>query len=243
MPNPARGTTLRRALHLPGVHLALPAHRPAGFRPYRHRLHPARLDRREQVAEAVSRQLPQPRRVPRGLHHADRRAAGRRCSTRCGCASAAIGIRAAACRSTCSGRPARRPRAPGSRRRRCAPYRGRGSRPDPQDGAKGLIRDRALALGFDAVGFCRAELGPEARDAAGAISRRRPARRHGLARRARRAAQPSALALAGGAQRHRPRPVLRAGGRSARRPRPARSRRRSRSTRATGTTTTWSRGC
>ena len=28
--------------------------------------------------------------------------------------------------------------------------------------AKSLIRDRALALGFDAVGFCRAELGPEA---------------------------------------------------------------------------------
>ena len=27
-----------------------------------------------------------------------------------------------------------------------------------------MIRDRALALGFDAVGFCRAELGPEARD-------------------------------------------------------------------------------
>jgi epoxyqueuosine reductase len=27
-----------------------------------------------------------------------------------------------------------------------------------------LIRDRALSLGFDAVGFCRAELGPEARD-------------------------------------------------------------------------------
>jgi len=26
-----------------------------------------------------------------------------------------------------------------------------------------LIRDRALALGFDAIGFCRAELGPEAR--------------------------------------------------------------------------------
>ncbi|HEY1934518.1 MAG TPA: tRNA epoxyqueuosine(34) reductase QueG [Acetobacteraceae bacterium] len=29
---------------------------------------------------------------------------------------------------------------------------------------RGLIRDRALALGFDAVGFCRAELGPEARE-------------------------------------------------------------------------------
>ena len=36
--------------------------------------HPARLDRGEQVAEAVPRQLPQPWRVPRGLHDADRRA-------------------------------------------------------------------------------------------------------------------------------------------------------------------------
>jgi epoxyqueuosine reductase len=35
-------------------------------------------------------------------------------------------------------------------------------RPPPANAA-GLIRDRALALGFDAIGFCRAELGPEAR--------------------------------------------------------------------------------
>jgi epoxyqueuosine reductase len=32
-----------------------------------------------------------------------------------------------------------------------------------------LIRDKALALGFDAVGFCRAELGAEARDRLGAF--------------------------------------------------------------------------
>ena len=31
------------------------------------------------------------------------------------------------------------------------------------DDIRGAIRDRALALGFQAVGFCRAELGPEAR--------------------------------------------------------------------------------
>ena len=30
--------------------------------------------------------------------------------------------------------------------------------------SRGAIRDRALALGFDAVGFCEARLGPEARD-------------------------------------------------------------------------------
>ena len=35
--------------------------------------------------------------------------------------------------------------------------------PDDPPSAAGLIRGRALALGFDAVGFCRAELGPEAR--------------------------------------------------------------------------------
>ena len=29
---------------------------------------------------------------------------------------------------------------------------------------RALIRDRALELGFDAVGFCDAELGPEVRD-------------------------------------------------------------------------------
>jgi epoxyqueuosine reductase QueG len=37
--------------------------------------------------------------------------------------------------------------------------------PDP----RASIRDRALALGFDAVGFCRAELGPEARERLGAF--------------------------------------------------------------------------
>jgi epoxyqueuosine reductase len=34
---------------------------------------------------------------------------------------------------------------------------------NPKPDAAALIRERALALGFDAVGFCRAELGPEAR--------------------------------------------------------------------------------
>jgi epoxyqueuosine reductase len=39
------------------------------------------------------------------------------------------------------------------------PFRTRPTTPD----SAALIRDKALALGFDAVGFCRAELGPEAR--------------------------------------------------------------------------------
>src|SRR5262249_52314280 len=33
----------------------------------------------------------------------------------------------------------------------------------------GIIRDRALALGFDAIGFCQADLGPEARARLGAF--------------------------------------------------------------------------
>ena len=43
-------------------------------------------------------------------------------------------------------------------------------RPDPGGAsAAALIRDRALALGFDAIGFCRAELGSEARQRLGAF--------------------------------------------------------------------------
>ena len=57
-----------------------------------------------------------------------------------------------------------------------------------------LIRDRALALGFDAVGFCDAELGPEARERLGAFL---AAGQHGdmgwLASRAEQRAHPRAL--------------------------------------------------
>jgi epoxyqueuosine reductase len=45
-----------------------------------------------------------------------------------------------------------------------------------------LIRDRALALGFDAVGFCRAELGPEARERLAAFLAGGAAWRYGMAR-------------------------------------------------------------
>ena len=74
---------------------------------------PGELAGRIQVAEALPRLVPQPRRLPRGLHGGDRQAHRRRCSSRTTCASAATGIRAAACRSTCSGRRARCPRASG----------------------------------------------------------------------------------------------------------------------------------
>ena len=151
---------------------------------------------RDWIVESKSLKLflavvPQPRRLPRGLHDGDRASGWWRCWIRSGCASAATGIRAAACRSTCSGRPARRRRAPGSRRRTWRPTVGAAEFIRPLADPKALIRDRALALGFDAVGFCRAELGAEARAAAGRIPRRRPARRHGLARRPR----PSSAAI------------------------------------------------
>ncbi len=62
--------------------------------------------------------------------------------------------------------------------------------PDPA----ALIRDKALALGFDAVGFCAAELGPEVRARLGAFL---AAGQHGdmgwLAQRAERRAHPRAL--------------------------------------------------
>jgi epoxyqueuosine reductase len=91
-------------------------------------------------------------------------------------------------RSTYSTRPARHPRAPGSRgrtwRRIVAVDR------DPRP----LIRDRALALGFDAIGFCRAELGPEARQR---LTDFLAAGQHGemdwLARRSEQRAQPRTL--------------------------------------------------
>jgi epoxyqueuosine reductase len=64
------------------------------------------------------------------------------------------------------------------------------SRPDPA----AFIRDKALALGFDAIGFCRAELGPEARERLGAFL---AAGQHGdmgwLAERADQRSQPRAL--------------------------------------------------
>ena len=60
--------------------------------------------------------------------------------------------------------------------------------------ARPLIRDRALALGFDAIGFCRAELGPEARQR---LTDFLAAGQHGemdwLARRSEQRAQPCTL--------------------------------------------------
>ena len=81
VPNPHPGHPLSRALHLPRIHLAVPGDRPARFRPFRHRLRAGGGDRREQVAEALSRLVPQSRRLSRGLHAGDRPSAGRRAQT------------------------------------------------------------------------------------------------------------------------------------------------------------------
>ena len=68
VPNPHPRQALSRALHGARVHLAVPDHRAAGFRAPRDRLRAGTLAGREQVAEAVSGELPQSRRVPRRLH-------------------------------------------------------------------------------------------------------------------------------------------------------------------------------
>ena len=130
----------------PGIHLALPRHRPAGLRPHRHRLRSGQAAGGIQIAEAVHDLLPQSRRIPRGLHGHDRSPHHRGDHARSGCGSPDTGIRAAAFRSTSSGRPARRRREPGfpkpgwrriagavsSARKRLRPTRtGTGSGPSP----------------------------------------------------------------------------------------------------------------
>ena len=74
----AAGRALSGPLRRARIHLALPGHRPARFRPSRHRLCARRDDRRIQVAEAVPRRVPQPCRLPRGRDRRHRPAARRR---------------------------------------------------------------------------------------------------------------------------------------------------------------------
>ena len=52
----------------------MPGHRPAGFRASGDRLRAGTLAAGIEIAEALSRQLPQSRRLPRGLHGGDRQA-------------------------------------------------------------------------------------------------------------------------------------------------------------------------
>ena len=74
----ARGHALSGPLHRARIHQHVPGDRPARLRPHRDRLRAAAMAARVEVAEALSRELPQPRRVPRGLHGFDRPAHRRR---------------------------------------------------------------------------------------------------------------------------------------------------------------------
>ena len=103
---PASGHRLRGALHGAGIHLALPGHRPAGFRASGHRLRAGTVAGRIEVAEALSRTASAITARSTRIARSPSASASPTCSSRASCASAAIGIRAAACRSTCSGRPA-----------------------------------------------------------------------------------------------------------------------------------------
>ena len=73
---PAARRALPGALRRARVHLAVPGHRPARFRPSRHRLCARRDDRRDQEPQAVPRRVPQPLRLPRGRDRRHRPAAG-----------------------------------------------------------------------------------------------------------------------------------------------------------------------
>ena len=106
---PASAQDLPGAVHAAQVHLAVPGHRTARFRASGDRLRAASLAGREQVAEALPRQLPTTARST-GLRWRSPRAAGRLPDPRWLRHRRLLGTRAAACRSTCSGRPAgRRP--------------------------------------------------------------------------------------------------------------------------------------
>ena len=68
VPNPHPGTTLSRALHRPEFTSLCPITGQPDFAHLVIDYIPARLARGEQVAEALPRRVPQPRRIPRGLH-------------------------------------------------------------------------------------------------------------------------------------------------------------------------------
>src|SRR6516225_302596 len=75
---PAKGYRLSRALHRAGIHLDLPGHRTTRFRASGDRLRAGPMAAGIEVAQALRRKLPQPRRLPRGLHGDDRKANFRR---------------------------------------------------------------------------------------------------------------------------------------------------------------------
>src|SRR5437870_5457828 len=73
----ACGYELPSALHRARIHHALPDHGATRLRAPRHRLRAGEVARGIEIAQALSRELPQSRRVPRGLHGCDRQDTGR----------------------------------------------------------------------------------------------------------------------------------------------------------------------
>ncbi len=90
------------------------------------------------------------------------------------------------------------------------PGRGALSRAGMSAEVKAAIRDEALRLGFDAVGFAAPALAPEAARPSPRVPGAGLSRRHGLARGARRGARGAKDTLARGGERRRARPQLRA---------------------------------
>src|SRR5690606_12498328 len=74
---PAAGRSLCGALHTARVHQSLPAYRSTRLRASGDRLCAGRLAGRIEIAETLSGQLPQSRRLSRGLHRGHRQTSGR----------------------------------------------------------------------------------------------------------------------------------------------------------------------
>src|SRR5262249_31034662 len=149
-----------RAVHGSGVHGALPDHGAAGLRAFRDRLRAWALAGREQVAEALPGLVPQPRGLSRGLHARDRQAAGS--SDRAPLAPDRRLLVSARRHADRRGLSDGRAPAPALAARPGRPTLSRAG-VTPSADATAAIREQALALGFDAVGFAAAALGAEAR--------------------------------------------------------------------------------
>ena len=70
---PRRRQALHRAVDMSGVHIALSSDRTAGLCSHYDRLYSQKLDRRKQILQIAHGIISKPRRLPRGLHHGNRR--------------------------------------------------------------------------------------------------------------------------------------------------------------------------
>ena len=107
--NPHADTLYVARFTCAGIHLSLPGHRPARLRASRHRLRAARLAGGIEVAEALSRPASAISAPSTRTRPSPSASAWSSWSSPLGSGSAAIGIRAAASRSMCSGSTAAPP--------------------------------------------------------------------------------------------------------------------------------------